>query len=311
MPGAVLVRSGLGRTSSPALQWLSLPRGDLEHNVKTNEARGRIDLLYRHLVFEVKRDLDLEDDDVQRELKKYLEYTGGDRSVALATDGRRFDAYHLSGADVRRFATVDVAATEDQDLFDWVDGFLFAQTEVDPSAQDVVRRFGPGSAVYAASRDELVKLWEDVADSSSVQLKAKEWDDLLRIVYGSTQGSTDLFLRHTYLAVVSRLLAYLALTRACPAPGAELGVMSGDAFERAGIANFVEEDFFAWLGHDNIRSRSQRLLSGLCRHLDIYAAAQIDEDLLKHLYETLVDPAERHDLGEYYTPDWLAERILI
>jgi len=33
------------------------------------------------------------------------------------------------------------------------------------------------------------------------------------------------------------------------------------------------------------------------------------EDVLKGLYQELVDPEERHELGEYYTPDWLAEYI--
>ena len=33
--------------------------------------------------------------------------------------------------------------------------------------------------------------------------------------------------------------------------------------------------------------------------------------MLKVLYESLVDPDERHDLGEYYTPDWLAARIVM
>ncbi|MEP6786545.1 MAG: N-6 DNA methylase, partial [Sphingomonadales bacterium] len=36
----------------------------------------------------------------------------------------------------------------------------------------------------------------------------------------------------------------------------------------------------------------------------------IDVDVLKGLYESLIDPAQRHDLGEYYTPDWLASRIV-
>ena len=32
--------------------------------------------------------------------------------------------------------------------------------------------------------------------------------------------------------------------------------------------------------------------------------------MLKSLYESLIDPEERHDLGEYYTPDWLAARVV-
>src|SRR5207245_1139590 len=37
---------------------------------------------------------------------------------------------------------------------------------------------------------------------------------------------------------------------------------------------------------------------------------QVGEDVLKPLYEALVDPKTRHDLGEYYTPDWLATKVV-
>jgi type I restriction-modification system DNA methylase subunit len=33
-------------------------------------------------------------------------------------------------------------------------------------------------------------------------------------------------------------------------------------------------------------------------------------DVLKALYESLIDPVQRHDLGEYYTPDWLAAKVV-
>jgi len=36
----------------------------------------------------------------------------------------------------------------------------------------------------------------------------------------------------------------------------------------------------------------------------------VDEDLLKMLYQELVDPQDRQLLGEFYTPDWLAELTL-
>ena len=41
-----------------------------------------------------------------------------------------------------------------------------------------------------------------------------------------------------------------------------------------------------------------------------YDFSQIAEDLLKGIYQEAVDPADRHDLGEYYTPDWLCERVV-
>ena len=36
----------------------------------------------------------------------------------------------------------------------------------------------------------------------------------------------------------------------------------------------------------------------------------VETDVLKVLYESLVDPDERHDFGGYYTPDWLAGRVV-
>jgi hypothetical protein len=36
----------------------------------------------------------------------------------------------------------------------------------------------------------------------------------------------------------------------------------------------------------------------------------VEVDVLKSLYESLIDPAQRKDLGEYYTPDWLAAKIV-
>src|SRR2546421_9352020 len=31
---------------------------------------------------------------------------------------------------------------------------------------------------------------------------------------------------------------------------------------------------------------------------------------MKGVYQELVDPKDRHDLGEYYTPEWLCERVV-
>ncbi len=47
----------------------------------------------------------------------------------------------------------------------------------------------------------------------------------------------------------------------------------------------------------------------IARHVNRFRLRDIEADILKGLYESLIDPAQRHDLGEYYTPDWLAERV--
>jgi methylase of polypeptide subunit release factors len=75
-----------------------------------------------------------------------------------------------------------------------------------------------------------------------------------------------------------------------------------------GLDNFVTDDFFAWAKDD---ADAETLLRSLATRLTAsYDLAAINEDLLKGLYQELVDPETRHDLGEFYTPDWLAELTL-
>jgi len=53
---------------------------------------------------------------------------------------------------------------------------------------------------------------------------------------------------------------------------------------------------------------------GHCEYFTVFTVNDqrqiVSEDVLKSLYQELVDPETRHDLGEVYTPDWLAHRIV-
>lgn len=48
----------------------------------------------------------------------------------------------------------------------------------------------------------------------------------------------------------------------------------------------------------------------LAKELLRYDIEQIDEDLFKEIYQEIVKRSERHRIGEYYTPEWLAELTL-
>ena len=48
----------------------------------------------------------------------------------------------------------------------------------------------------------------------------------------------------------------------------------------------------------------------IARQVSRFRLRDIRVDILKALYESLIDPETRHDLGEYYTPDWLAARMV-
>lgn len=90
---------------------------------------------------------------------------------------------------------------------------------------------------------------------------------------------------------------------------------SGAGFVEMGITNFLEADFFSWY-LDIWSARMAGGLRSIIRALaDFEPATPVLEpdwtrDLLQKLYELLVPKILRHGLGEYYTPDWLAEYLV-
>ncbi|OGW45613.1 MAG: hypothetical protein A2Y66_09045 [Nitrospirae bacterium RBG_13_41_22] len=90
---------------------------------------------------------------------------------------------------------------------------------------------------------------------------------------------------------------------------------SGADFVDRGIVNFLEADFFSWY-LDGWNPQIANIFRNIVRALsDFEPATPILEpewtrDLLQKLYEVIVPKKLRHDLGEYYTPDWLAGYVL-
>ncbi|MBM4296940.1 MAG: SAM-dependent DNA methyltransferase, partial [Deltaproteobacteria bacterium] len=89
----------------------------------------------------------------------------------------------------------------------------------------------------------------------------------------------------------------------------------GGIFRHLGIRNFLEGDFFGWYLEDWTPDIDQSL-RGVIQQLANYSFVTLDtdpdgtRDLLKKLYQNLMPQELRHDLGEYYTPDWLATQLL-
>ena len=180
------------------------------------------------------------------------------------------------------------------------------------TTQGIVSGLGPSSATFRTATDALRHLYRLLQDDPALQLRIGQWRRYLALVYGDETGDDDLFLKHTYLATVARLLASLRLWMgALPSHNDLEGIIRGEYFQgRTGLANFVEEDLFTWFLSEPVRQEGLDLAWRLLNTLQTYDLSQVREDVLKELYQGLVDPETRHDLGEYYTPDWLAEIML-
>jgi len=141
-----------------------------------------------------------------------------------------------------------------------------------------------------------------------------------------------LFSVHTYLAFLMKLIAAELLTLRETTFSSSLAselahatedelkrqladIEDGGVYARRGITNFLEGDFFRWY-LDAWSPRLEEAIREITRALSEFepATSTLDSsatrDLLKRLYQYLVPQEVRHQLGEYYTPDWLAELIL-
>jgi hypothetical protein len=142
-----------------------------------------------------------------------------------------------------------------------------------------------------------------------------------------------LFSLHTYYALFMKLLAAEVVSSVHQLPGGtplrkmmnaptsvklrrELeDLEAGSVFRHFKITNFLEGDLFAWYLYA-WTSETDSWIRALVTKLDDYNPGTISEDpaesrdLLKKLYHRLFPRSVRHDLGEYYTPDWLAEYVL-
>jgi len=140
------------------------------------------------------------------------------------------------------------------------------------------------------------------------------------------------FCLHTYYATFIKLLALQVVQYyAMPRLGTDLKqaatfenerlkeylkrVEEGGIFKELGISNFIEGDFFSWyldVWNDEIYQALKILVSTLANYSLVTLDVDPDttRDLLKKLYQQLMPRELRHNLGEYYTPDWLAERLL-
>jgi methylase of polypeptide subunit release factors len=180
-----------------------------------------------------------------------------------------------------------------------------------PTSENFLKDFGPSSPAFRLASSLWLEAIATLGKQRHFQAVYKNWRKYLSIAYGKSSGDEELFVRHTYLATLAKLIAYLCITgaRTLPSEAQTQEIIQGTFFKKQQIMNFLEEDFFSWAARAPVMQCSQKITSSLVRLLLTYRLRELSEDVLKELYLALVDPKGRHDLGEYYTPDWLAARM--
>ena len=144
--------------------------------------------------------------------------------------------------------------------------------------------------------------------SRKVKIKRRLWAKLLTTASGTDFDDEDsLFVTHTLLVATAKVIGHAVLGLQFDGPEATASaLMSGALFSAAGISGAIESDFFDWI--TEVPRRAVR--HDLAHRLSRFDWRPVEHDVLKQIYESVITRATRHQLGEYYTPDWLAEAII-
>jgi hypothetical protein len=302
-------------------------------DTRAGAQRGFVDAYHGNAVIEFENSLKATEAHALDQLKEYtsgLWNTEG-RSrplVCVLSDGVNWKTYR-PGTTTKGRLTPDhvhlqelrvLILTEDTlaDFWLWLTSLLFRPSRTEPTAERFRVDFGATSPAFADALETLYHAWEAVGHLSEPRLAFDTWQRYLTVTYGqlAEQQSEDLlrlFLKHTYLASLARLLIWASLSKGKTTTTLRetaKEILSGQFFEEQRIENLVEDDFFQWVR----RAKAEAILAPVWERtlsqLETYDLNQLNQDVLKGVYQELVDPKDRHDLGEYYTPEWLCERVV-
>jgi len=211
-------------------------------------------------------------------------------------------------------------------------------------SENLLFEFGSNSK---NTKDLIISLWYSLKNrhDQRTSMFIKEWSRLFGQVSGLDDGNATIvdeakkygiellkeecpsfvFVLHTIYAIYIKHIAILILQSKRNGryllPEAMLTtslleeskqIENGTMFLDLGISNYMEGDFFCWYILE-WNSQIEKAIFNVIQILDTFEPStgslkpEVVKDLLKELYQGLLSKQIRHNLGEYYTPDWLAE----
>ncbi len=308
------------------LLWGGLNLDDDDLNVQLESQLGggtrrRIDIEVGHAVIETKRSLkdSAQIEDAVEQLAGYVAARSEQlrrRYVGILTDGATWRLYHLSDRvlDLVSEYRLTIQDLDVDALLLWLEGVLATTEHIPPTPAEISRRLGAGSSGFSLELATLVQLHQLAKNHSEVRLKRELWAKLLTTALGTQFDDSDhLFIEHTYLVTVAELVAHAAVGFSLSDPTLAQGAprrltLSFSGHPRGGRGRLLR------LGGRLRRCGRRRGGQAVRLHpgqppgsLRVGAG---DHDVLKALYESVISAEQRHRLGEYYTPDWLAQAIV-
>ena len=302
---------------------LNIPRKDKIH-------RGSADTLYNHIIIEFENNLNLSLNHAKEQLAGYLlgklRSGEGYNFTLIASDFINWKVLAPDVGCLERIEELDenelvlnevksasfiLTERNTDEFYYWIDRFLFKEEKLRASLKRIEEAFGYQSNIFIESFRELNNWFREAKKFGEVQVSYEQWSKFLSVAYGSFDARDNIFLIHTYLSVLAKLLAYSIVSNDDYIDDTELkGILDGSIFYKYNIRNFVDNDFFHWIINERSFNNLKKVFRLIAQEISNFDFEKVDEDVLKGVYQELIDLDTRHALGEYYTPDWLCERIV-
>ena len=314
----------------------------VEENPPSDASRRAVDLTALDTFIEFKRRIGTASGGAPNpqyvdQLDDYLAQSAkqGRLRMGVLTDGKRWLLRWPGAGEVRLTRPYAFTLEEPNDwiaLYDWLrDSALVSMEDVSPDREGITGHFGPGSPSYQRDIAALKTLYEENAELETIRVKRRLWYDLLRTALGeiayTTEGMSeeaqarlaavgvgaeemdDLFVRHTYLSAVIGMAVQASfgidISRVADTDAADL-LLGHELFRATGLQGVLESDFFAWPNEVG----GKPMLQTLARRVARFDWTEAPPDTAATLYETVIPPEERRQLGEYYTPAWLVRSMI-
>ena len=188
-----------------------------------------------------------------------------------------------------------------------------AAQNISPTAENLQRLFGSGSDVFRASNVLLMEAYEAHRDDPTVAVKRRLWQDLLQVALGKDAAADGdesdwLFIRHTYITSLIAVIMQQQLLGDVTRHAAERpdALLKGRILaEQSDLHGVIDADLFTW----PTEIGESAYLREIARVVAQFDWTQSPREVAPTLYQNVITQEERKQLGEYYTPRWLAQEI--
>lgn len=187
---------------------------------------------------------------------------------------------------------------------------------------------GKSQMLYSEWKNLIHLSIDDNGKSADIEKRRRDLTD----IFGRTIDDTEneykaLYALHTTYAVIVKLIA-------CHVLGESAGSVSiadmpsekmrrffermeeGLTYRNMGVRNLLEGDFFSWYADseqwtDEFWTEARKLLSVIEEYSTFSLGVRYAPvDIFKDLYMGIIPQSVRHSMGEYFTPEWLADSVI-